>query len=350
MNSTTKKRKAVVLISGGLDSMLAAKVVMEQGIQVEGLNFYTGFCHSGHTSAIRNQKKGKVLRNDALWVCEQLGIPLHIEDIVEPYKEILLNPRYGYGQNLNPCLDCKIFMVRKAHEWMLAHDFDFIVTGEVIGQRPKSQRKETMPIVSAKSGVEGRLLRPLCAKHLPPTYPEEQGWVDREKLLDFHGRNRKPQMALAKQYDMTDYAQPAGGCCVLTDANYSRRLEDMWAHRGNRDYDMDDIILLKAGRHIRPKPHYKLIVGRDESENNFLRGYAKVFTHLYTPNHAGPLVLIEGSPNEEDLNLAARICARYSAGRKEEQVEIVIKTCQGEVHRLTVKPLSQEKFEKSWIR
>jgi tRNA U34 2-thiouridine synthase MnmA/TrmU len=349
MSSAIKRRKAVVLISGGLDSMLAAKMIMEQGIEVEGLNFYTGFCHSGHTSAIRNQKKGKTPRNDALWVCEQLGIPLHIEDIVEPYKEVLLNPKYGYGQNLNPCLDCKIFMVKKAHEWMVANGFDFIVTGEVVGQRPKSQRKETMPVVESRASVQGLLVRPLCAKHLPPTIPEEKGWLERDKLLDFHGRNRKPQMALAKQFDFNEYAQPAGGCCVLTDENYSRRLEDMWAHRGHRDYDMDDIIILKAGRHIRPKANYKLIVGRDESENNFLRGYKKVFTHLYTPKHAGPLVLIDGKPSFEDLTLAARICARYSGGKNEKQVEIEINTCQGETHQIQVAPITPDEMDNNWI-
>ena len=194
------KRKAVALISGGLDSLLAAKMMLEQGIHVEGINFYTGFCHSGHTSAIRNNKSGKAPRNDALWVAEQLGIKLHIIDIVEEYKDVLLNPKHGYGQNLNPCLDCKVFMVKKAHEWMAENEFDFIVTGEVVGQRPKSQRRETMPIVEKKSGALDRLLRPLCAKHLPETLPETEGWIERDKLLNFHGRNRKPQLALAEKF------------------------------------------------------------------------------------------------------------------------------------------------------
>ncbi|MCW8959897.1 MAG: tRNA (5-methylaminomethyl-2-thiouridylate)-methyltransferase, partial [Gammaproteobacteria bacterium] len=278
----TQQRKAVALISGGLDSLLAAKVILEQGIHVEGINFFTGFCVEGHTHAIRKRDKARPKRNNALWSAEQLGIKLHIIDIVEEYKDVLLNPKHGYGANMNPCLDCKIFMVHKALEWAQKNGFDFIITGEVIGQRPMSQRKETMPVVARESGAEDRLLRPLCAKNLPPTLPEREGWVDREKLYNFSGRNRKPQMALAKQFGFEDYASPAGGCCFLTDEAYSRKLIDLWKGRGNREYEMDDIMLLKVGRHIRPAPHYKLIVSREEGENNFLLGYRKQFIHLFT--------------------------------------------------------------------
>ena len=149
----TTQRKAIALISGGLDSMLATKVVMEQGVHVEGLNFFTGFCVEGHTHAIRKQDKNKIKRNNALWVAEQLGIKLHIVDVIEPYKDVVINPKHGYGANLNPCLDCKGFMVHKAYEWMQKHGFDFIITGEVIGQRPMSQRKDTMPVVQKESGA-----------------------------------------------------------------------------------------------------------------------------------------------------------------------------------------------------
>ena len=164
-------RKAVALISGGLDSLLATRLIQQQGIEVEGINFYTGFCVEGHTHAIRKKDKDKVKRNNALWSAEQLGIKLHIVDIVEEYKDVVINPKHGYGANLNPCLDCKIFMVQKAHEWIQANDFDFIITGEVMGQRPMSQRKQTMPIVSAESGADDLLLRPLCAQNLPATKP-----------------------------------------------------------------------------------------------------------------------------------------------------------------------------------
>lgn len=345
---SSSKRKAVVLISGGLDSMLAAKLMLEQGIHVEGINFFTGFCHSGHTSAIRNKKKVKPPRNDALWVAEQLGIKLHIVDIVEEYKDILINPKHGYGQNLNPCLDCKIFMVQKAFEWMEENDFDFIVTGEVVGQRPKSQRRETMPIVEKRSGAEDLLLRPLCAQKLPETKPEREGWVDRTQLLDFHGRNRKPQLALAERFHFDDYAQPAGGCCVLTDSSYSRRLEDMWAHRVSKDYSMDDIILLKAGRHIRPRDHFKMIVGRDMGENNFLQGYRNQFVSMRAKFHKGPLVLLEGECASEDLTLAAQILSRFCDGKDESQVTIEIQQIDGEVAERVVKPLAAEQIDKEW--
>jgi len=206
--------------------MLATRAIQDQGIHVEGINFYTGFCVEGHTHAIRRKDTDKEKRNNALWVAEQLGIKLHIIDVIEEYKEVLINPKHGYGQHLNPCLDCKIFMVNKAQAWawMEENQFDFIITGEVIGQRPKSQRKATMPIIARESGADDRLLRPLCAKNLPPTLPEREGWVDREKLFKFGGRSRKPQMELAAKFGFTEYSQPAGGCCFLTDQSYSDKL------------------------------------------------------------------------------------------------------------------------------
>ncbi|MEK6550560.1 MAG: tRNA (5-methylaminomethyl-2-thiouridylate)-methyltransferase [Pseudomonadota bacterium] len=342
-------RKAVALISGGLDSLLAAKVMLEQGVHVEGINFYTGFCVEGHTHAIRREHQEKPRRNNALWVAEQLGIKLHIIEVIEEYKAIVLNPKHGYGANLNPCLDCKGFMVKKAREWMEAHGFDFIITGEVIGQRPMSQRKDTMPVVARESGAFDRLLRPLCARLLPETLPEREGWVDREKLLDFNGRSRKPQMALAAKYGFTDYAQPAGGCCFLTNEQYSHKLTDLWQSRGKREYDLDDIMLLKVGRHLRPRPHFKLIVGRDEGENNYLEGYRKRFIHLRAPQTPGPLVLIEGENlSEDDLLLAARLTARFGRGRETAGVIIEITPPGEPVRTLTVSPLSADEIPADW--
>ena len=296
--------------------MLAAKVMLEQGIHVEGINFFTGFCVEGHTHAIRRQDRARPKRNNALWVAEQLGIRLHIVDVIEPYKEVVINPKHGYGQNLNPCLDCKGFMVGQARTWMQENGFDFIITGEVIGQRPMSQRKQTMPIVARESGAFDRLLRPLCAKLLPETLPEREGWVDRERLYDFNGRSRKPQQALAVQFGFSDWAQPAGGCCFLTDPNYSHKLADLWQSRGSKQYELDDIMLLKVGRHLRPRPHFKLIVAREDGENNFLTGYRRQFAHLEPVSHGGPLVLVDGTLGDDDVELAARILARYSQGRE----------------------------------
>jgi tRNA U34 2-thiouridine synthase MnmA/TrmU len=342
--------KAVALISGGLDSLLATKVVMDQGVHVEGINFYTGFCVEGHTHAIRQKDKQKAKRNNALWVAEQLGIKLHIIEVIEEYKDVVINPKHGYGQNLNPCLDCKIFMVNKAQAWawMEENQFDFIITGEVVGQRPKSQRRDTMPVIARESGAEDRLLRPLCAKHLPMTLPEREGWVDREALFDFHGRNRKPQIALAHELGFTDFAQPAGGCCFLTDQSYSSKLQDLWTTRGKREYEIDDIMLLKVGRHIRPKPNFKLIVGREEGENNYLSGYRRDFTSINTVSHKGPLVLVDGSPSEDDLKLAAEITARFSQGRDASDVDVEITTKDGQSQRLTVKPMASTAIEQSW--
>jgi tRNA U34 2-thiouridine synthase MnmA/TrmU len=346
MSST--QRKAVALISGGLDSLLAAKVVMEQGIHVEGINFFTGFCVEGHTHAIRKKDRAKPKRNNALWVAEQLGMKLHIVDVIEEYKDIVINPKHGYGANMNPCLDCKGFMVHKALEWIEKNGFDFIITGEVIGQRPMSQRKDTMPVVAKESGAGDLLLRPLCAKLLPPTRPEIEGWVDREQLLDFSGRTRKPQMALAEKYGFTDYAQPAGGCCFLTDAQYSKKFADLWESRGDRDYELDDIMMLKVGRHIRPRPHFKLIIGREEGENNFLSGYRKSFASLKTTSHAGPLVLLDGELKDEDIELAARIAARYSQGRDAEKVTLEFTSKDGVAKTLEVAPMPPGEIPQAW--
>ncbi len=343
----SEQKKAAALISGGLDSMLAAKVVMEQGVHVEGINFFTGFCVEGHTHAIRSKDKAKPKRNNSLWVAEQLGIKLHIIDIIEEYKQVLLNPRHGYGAHMNPCLDCKIFMVDKARQWIAENGFDFIITGEVIGQRPMSQRRQTMPIVARESGAGDLLLRPLCALNLPETLPERQGWVKRDLLHDFSGRSRKPQMALAEKYGFDDYAQPAGGCCFLTDEHYSVKLVDLWKARGKRDYDLDDVMLLKVGRHIRPNPDFKLIIAREEGENRFLQGYRKQFISMEAVSHRGPLTLIDGSPSSEDLNLAARITARYGQGRDAQQVEVKVLDKDQE-RLLKVKPLSVDEIPEAW--
>ena len=328
--------------------MLATKAIMEQGVHVEGINFFTGFCVEGHTHAIRKKDKEKPKRNNALWVAEQLGIKLHIVDVIEPYKDVLLNPKHGYGANMNPCLDCKCFMVGQALQWIKENDFDFIITGEVVGQRPKSQRAETMPIVQEESGAGDLLVRPLCAKKLPPTLPEREGWIDREKLFEFSGRTRKPQMALAEQYNFKDYATPAGGCCFLTDETYSRKLVDMWQARSEREYDLDDIMLLKVGRHIRPRPHFKLIVGREEGENKYLEGYKKQFTYLRSTSHTGPLVLIDGKVNDDDLELAARLTARFGHGKNADEVTIKATFTDGSVKELQVAPLPPSQLKEEW--
>lgn len=267
---------------------------------------------------------------------------------MEEYKTVVLNPKHGYGAHLNPCLDCKVFMVKKAKNWMEQHGFDFIVTGEVVGQRPMSQRKETMPIVAKESGADDRLLRPLCAEHLPKTLPEREGWVDRSKLPGFSGRGRKPQIELAHSFGFKEYSQPAGGCCFLTNEHYTTKLLDLWNHKGKRDYELDDIMLLKVGRHLRPRPHFKMIIGREEGENNFLQGYRDRFTHCYPLSHKGPFALVAGEISEEDVALAAGVTARYSDAKAEERVEVHVAHLDGRSASSVVKPLLPEDILPSW--
>ena len=343
-----KVRKAAALISGGLDSLLAAKIIQDQGIEVVGLNFFTGFCVEGHTHAIRKKDENKNKRNNALWSAEKLGIKLHIVDIIEEYKDVVINPKHGYGANLNPCLDCKIFMVKKALEWIKEHDFDFIITGEVVGQRPMSQRRDTMPVVARDSGAEDLLLRPLCAKNLPETKPEREGWVDREKLFNWSGRGRKPQIALAKALGFDDFAQPAGGCCFLTDQQYSVKLADLWASRGNKQYELDDIMLLKVGRHMRPRPHFKVIISREEGEGKFLQGYKRQYLTIKTTSHAGPLAMIDGDVNDDDIELAAKLVARYSQGKTADCVELEVMDKGEVVKQLSVEPMSPQDIPQDW--
>ncbi|MGF1547869.1 MAG: tRNA (5-methylaminomethyl-2-thiouridylate)-methyltransferase [Thiotrichales bacterium] len=347
--SDSGTRKAVALLSGGLDSMLAARIVQNQGIHVEAITFFTGFCTDAlrQISGLRDTQKHN--RHDAIWVAEQLGIRHHVIDVVDAYKDVVLNPRHGYGTHLNPCLDCKVFMVRKAHEWITAHGFDFIITGEVVGQRPKSQTKRVLPVVAAESGADDRLLRPLSARLLPETLPERAGWIDRAALHAFSGRSRRPQIELARQLGLHQYTQPAGGCCVLTEGAYADKLRDLWTHRGKRDYEFDDVMLLNVGRHLRPRPHFKLIISRDEAETQYLEGYRRVFPHLRTLSHPGPLTLIDGNCNDdEDLILAARIAARFSQGRNADWTDIaVIRPGHADLS-LTVRPCAPDEIPQAW--
>ena len=345
-----KARRALALLSGGLDSLLAARLILDQGIDVEGINFFTGFCVEGHTHAIRKRKSdAPPKRNGALFSAHQLGIKCHIIDVVEDYKPVVLNPKHGYGANLNPCLDCKVFMVSKALAFMEANGFDFLITGEVIGQRPKSQLSKYAPLVARESGAHDLLLRPLCAKLLEPTKPEREGWVDRERLLGLSGRSRKPQISLATSFKFESWAQPAGGCCFLTDRNYSKRLTDLWTHQIERDYELDDLMLLKVGRHLRPQEHFKLIIGREAGENRYLEGYRKLFTVIRPIGEAGATSVVVGTlANEEDRLQALEIAARFTQVKEGASVEMSITVPGQEAELYTVMPLKEEAVEKAW--
>lgn len=315
--------RALGLMSGGLDSTLAARVMQEQGIEVLGLHFSTGFCVADRHRILGNaNNKDRPYRNDALHAGAQLEVPVEIVDIKDEYlPSVVLNPRYGYGSGMNPCIDCRIFMLRRAKTIMQERGYQFIFTGEVLGQRPMSQRRPPMQSIERDADLEGYLLRPLSARLLAPTVPEQKGWVDRERLFDWSGRSRHPQMELAERFGLVDYPQPAGGCCFLPDANFARKLRDLLAHRGT-EVDPDDMMLLKVGRHFRLGDAVKIIVGRHESENDYLERFREGRGAVWVDAFSSPLTLVEGQPSAEELELACRITARYSAGRDQAEVPV----------------------------
>ncbi len=291
--------KALALFSGGLDSTLAIKLLIDEGIEVVALNCYSPFCRCTGKTGCR-----KVI-SDAT---ERFGIELRVAHLGEDYLEILKNPSFGYGKNLNPCIDCRILMLKHAKRIMEAEGASFVITGEVLGQRPKSQHKQALGIVERESGLEGLILRPLSAKYLPPTLPEEMGWINRESLLGFSGRTRKPQIKLAGELGISDYPCPAGGC-LLTDPGFCRRLRDLMQYGV---LTLTEIELLKLGRHFRLKPDFKLVVGRNEPENGQLLAFAYDASLVLQPVELkGPVALGKGQHDPATRALAARILARY---------------------------------------
>jgi tRNA U34 2-thiouridine synthase MnmA/TrmU len=285
--------KAVVLISGGLDSALAAKVVRLQGIDVIGLAFITPFMYPQVEKLAQN-----------------IGIEIKLIDISPEYLDLIKNPCFGFGKNLNPCIDCHIFMLKRAKEFMPEYKADFIITGEVLGQRPMSQNRPALRKIERQAGLDGLLLRPLSAQLLPSTIPEEKGWVKRDRLFDFSGRSRKPQLELAKQLGLEGFSQPAGGC-LLTDPGFSRRLKDLMTFK--RDFNLDDIEFLKLGRHFRITAQAKLILGRNQEENQRLISLLQPRNLLLKPmDIPGPTGILKARViSRESLELSASILARY---------------------------------------
>jgi tRNA U34 2-thiouridine synthase MnmA/TrmU len=310
-NTDKSQIHALGLISGGLDSTLASALMLKQGITVTGLNFYTGFCVLDHKRQM-SESEDQNLLNPALKTEKKLLFPVELVDISQEYLKLVLNPRYGYGKNANPCIDCRIMMLEKARDLMPEFSADFIFTGEVVGQRPMTQMRRTLQMIERKAGLEGLLLRPLSALLLPQTIPEIKGWVDRNKLKAFSGRSRKPQMELAQELRINEYPTPSGGCCFLTDPGYSRKFFDLLDHRNPRIADRDDFVLLKVGRHLRIKSDLKVIVGRNQKENEFLRRFAHGMISFEVEGPPGPLTLMEGADSSENRQIAASITARYS--------------------------------------
>ncbi|OQB14235.1 MAG: hypothetical protein BWY16_00176 [Candidatus Omnitrophica bacterium ADurb.Bin205] len=293
--------RAIVLVSGGLDSILAAKIIKDQGIGIIPLNFKTPFYHIKPHS-YNGSDLAEFTRNT-------LGEELRVEDIDKDFVELLLKPKYGFGTHMNPCIDCKILMLLKSKELMQEFNAKFIVTGEVLGQRPMSQYRQALKRIEEDAGLQGLLLRPLSAKNLIPTVPEKEGWVDREKLLNISGRSRRLQIDLAARLGISGYPNASGGC-LLTDRQFSERLKDLIRHR---EPSLRNIELLKVGRHFRLGEHTKLIVGRNEKENNYLEERAAAGDYLFVTgeNVAGPVCLGVGDFSEEQIMLSGRIACRY---------------------------------------
>lgn len=294
--------KAIALVSGGLDSTLAAKITQDLGIELIALNTVSPFCLCNHRSP-----KGCIYA--AHQTAKNLGLKLVSINTSDEFLELVKKPKYGYGSNMNPCIDCRILLFKKAKEIMQKESASFVITGEVLAQRPMSQRLGTMKLIEKEAGLEGLVLRPLSARVLEPTFPERQGWVQRDKLLAISGRGRKEQISLAKNLGINDYPCPSGGC-LLTDPGFAKRLKDLMQHEG---LSLEAIQLLKVGRHFRISETAKLIVGRNESENTRLVSLAKESDYLFFPdeNTAGPASLGRGIFNDELIKTSCSITCRY---------------------------------------
>ncbi len=304
--------KAILLLSGGLDSTLAGKLLLEMGIEVEAVNFVSPFCRctprSLGCSAARRS-------------ASQLDIEVRVFPCGEDYLETLKHPRFGRGRGMNPCVDCRIYMFSRASGYMAARGADFVATGEVLGERPMSQRRQAMEIIERESGLAGLILRPLCARLMPPTVPEREGIVDRDVLLAISGRSRKPQIELAAKLGVTDYPCPAGGC-LLTDHEFAARFRDLLAYEP--DCRMADARLLRFGRHFRLPSGAKVVVGRDETENDYIEHAARAGDTLLIPlDVPGPSALCRRARDTADVMTAAGLVVAYIKDATCVDVEVV---------------------------
>ncbi len=344
-----EKRRAIALYSGGLDSTLAIKLIQNQGIDVIAVHFYTGFCIT-ETKRRRGEKKpdGSHYMNPALKYAAKYGFKLEIVDISEEYFDIVTNPKYGYGANINPCIDCRAFMYKKAKELMDEFNADFIISGEVLNQRPMSQHLKAMKIIEREAGVEGLVLKPLSAKVLPPTIPEIKGWVDREKLEGIVGRSRKRQLQLAKELGIDEFEQPAGGCCYLTDENFARKYMETLSVENK--ISREDLYLLTIGRHFRLPTGTKVVVSRNEGEGNFIRGLKKNYW-FFEPVGKGAVAIAKTIENREltpeEIKDIANLVARYSKTDENGKINIKYTSPTG-VEGVVEGQRLQEEIIESW--
>lgn len=313
--------RAFGLISGGLDSILAARVLVDQGVDVTGIAFRSHFFGTRHAEA----------------ATAAAGIPIRIVDFSVDHFRMVQSPPHGYGANMNPCIDCHALMFRFAGEIMMKEGADCLFSGEVLGQRPMSQNRQSLDLVARESGYGDYIIRPLSARLLPETMPEKEGLVDRSRLLDICGRSRRRQLVMAERWGISGYSPPAGGC-LLTDPIFARRLKDLFEHI--ETVDGVDVDLLKTGRHFRLGPDIKIIVGRKEAENERLLEMARPSDIVMEVWEApGPTILVCGESDQETLELAARICVRYSDARAESGPVTVLVTIDGREEILQVLPL-----------
>jgi tRNA-specific 2-thiouridylase len=305
-----KRKKAIGLLSGGLDSILAVELMLDQGVEVVCVNMRTPFgLGDGESIGFSDS------------VTEKYNLKLIRIQGEEDYLKIIKNPRHGYGRNMNPCIDCRIYLFIQAKKIMEKEKAFFIFTGEVVGERPMSQKLDTLRLIDRESGLRGKVLRPLSARLLEPTQPEMEGLVDREKLLSFQGRSRKPQIALARALQIKDYPGPAGGC-LLTDENFARKLRDSLNHQ---EESLKEISLLKVGRHFRLPGGAKVITGRDEGENEkLLLLAAPREIKLTVKDYKSTYALLLGDPTPGNLDLAARICSFYCKGKPRKKLQVKI--------------------------
>jgi tRNA U34 2-thiouridine synthase MnmA/TrmU len=338
-----RKARALGMISGGLDSLLAVAVLKSLDVDIAGLHYLNGFGAGSLRQRVCERMPVEEIAADKKERLESmLSIPVRVIDVSGEFLEVLRSPRFGYGKNVNPCIDCRIFLLSKAREIMETEGFDFVFTGEVLGQRPMSQHLRAMRQVEKESGLTGRLLRPLCAKLLKMTEPESEGLIDREKLLDIQGRSRKRQMALAEEFGIKDYATPAGGC-TLTDENYARKYLDLAGH--TREITCEDTVMLSMGRHLRLSDTVKIVVGRHELENDYLESEWGEKIQLTTLDHPGPVTVVIGDPTEDELLQAAAITARYSDGKREAMVRVSVADG-GDVREVEVAPASDGELDR----
>lgn len=323
--------KAIALLSGGLDSTLAVLTVLRQGIDITAVTFLTHFgCDISDSSSCSK---------NPFPAAEKFGFEVKLCHLADKFTEIVKNPKYGHGRNMNPCIDCRILMLREAKELMSMIGADFIITGEVLGQRPMSQRRDSFPVIDREAGLKGYVLRPLSAKLLNLTVPEQRGLVNRELLHGFGGRSRKPQMALAKELGLTDYPAPAGGC-LLTEPNYSYRLKELLGH--NPDPSLNDLHLLRVGRHFRFSSTCKAIVGRDEQENNAIESFVDKKVYVLRVEGVGsPTVLLSGADSGNFIDITASICARYSDAKRLNSVEVAVYKGGKTYKRINVSPADE---------